>query len=210
MEREIQAMTDNMITFDDAAELAAVMCLASDDGECYVAAALYEDAAELLQELLSIDGTNIDFIELEPYEYSHYDREFYIAVLPETRTICCEKAYHDGVYSYTDADLLLVQEDVSSKLIQNIDDEDYLIYNIGYDEEEFDEDSEDENEITMDMESIIKMFFNVDDPEDDIMDRLMADAIENAEIVKNIDGDILHVNIDIYDILNYIHGEDDE
>ena len=202
-------MIDNMVTFDDAAELAAVMCLASDDGECYVAAALYEDAADLLKELLSIDGTNIDFIELEPYEFSHYDKEFYIAVLPDTRAICCEKAYVDGAYSYTDADILLVQEDVSSKLIQNIDDEHYLIYNTGY-EDDLDNDSSNDADITMDMESIIKLFFDVDDPDDDIVDHLMADAIENAEIVKNIDGEIIHVNIDIYDILNYMYGEDDE
>ena len=40
-----------------------------------------------------------------------------------------------------------------------------------------------------------------------MFDELVESAIDNAEIVKNVNDEIIKVNIDIYDILMYLHDE---
>ena len=103
-------------------DMAEDMCdLAADD--CYVVAALfYEDAADLLKALISIDCENeidIASITLEKPEYNLYNKEYYVSLTLECDKIfvTVEPAYIDGVYLLSDCDVLLIDGDASSRII---------------------------------------------------------------------------------------------
>lgn len=87
--------------------------------DIYVVAVLfYDDAKQLLRELLKDDKLDIQAIDMQPEMYNGYDREYYISIYD--MHVSVEPAYYDGEYLTTDAELTLVHSDACSAAIKDI------------------------------------------------------------------------------------------
>lgn len=80
---------------DDVANF--IYYLASEQNKTIYTVLFYDEAKKLVQELLRIEGTEIDSIELLEPTYDGYDKEYYIA-LDNDLEISVEKAYHNNIY----------------------------------------------------------------------------------------------------------------
>ena len=97
--------------FDDYIDMAEYMYDEATDDIYIVAVLYYEDAIQLLRELLSFDDVEISALDIEPSFYNGYDREYYVS-LDEYKTLSVEPAYVNDNYLNTDADVLLLGGDV--------------------------------------------------------------------------------------------------
>ena len=97
--------------FDDYIDMAEYMYDEASDDVYIVAVLYYNDAIQLLRELLSFDDVEISALEIEPPFYNGYDREYFISI-DEYKTLSVEPAYVGGRYLNTDADKLLLGGDV--------------------------------------------------------------------------------------------------
>lgn len=101
----------------------------------------YEDAREILRELVYYDH-EFKYLNLEDYEGKGYEDEFYISINEDG--ILCEKAksQKDGTYLYTDADLVYISSDSSSKILSKLND-DAIVYEYSFNEDENSEEYDD-------------------------------------------------------------------
>lgn len=94
-----------------------------------VAAYVHYDVAKTLIEGLIWCGYSIAHsIELEDYETSHYDKEFYICLTEEG--IDCEKTFAKGHYLAGLADIAFVHEDCNSKILKYTGSD--VVYEFGF------------------------------------------------------------------------------
>lgn len=102
---------------DDVADF--IYYLASEQNKTIYAVLFYDEAKKLVQELLRIEGTEIDSIELFEPTYDGYNKEYYI-VFDKDLEISVEKAYHNDVYHrFGDNNtVVLVQENVNPKVVK--------------------------------------------------------------------------------------------
>ena len=102
---------------DDVADF--IYYLASEQNKMIYVVLFYDEAKKLLQELLRIEGTEIDSIELLEPTYDGYDKEYYIA-FDNDLEISVEKAYHNNIYYRfgDDNTVVLVQNNVNPKVVK--------------------------------------------------------------------------------------------
>lgn len=103
--------------FDDICDIANFMVENADDGKDVCAVFHYNEAVELLRELiLLVNDYDILAIELQPEDWDGYDKEYYIS-LNKICGLCVEPAFRWGKYLGTAADIMLVAPDANSKII---------------------------------------------------------------------------------------------
>lgn len=109
----------------------------------------YEDAVDVISELVSYDDVYLYQVHIEPEEWDGYDKE-YLVSLDENLCIWCEKAYRyksEGYekdeYLYSEAYCTLIADDCNSALLSHIKSEVLLEVSYGI---------EDENECDCDCE----------------------------------------------------------
>lgn len=107
---------ENFKSYEDLAEY--IMDFAA-RGAYTVTILYYDGAVELMRELLKFSELAVSSIDVEPEEYGGYNREYYVSVAPDM-DLCVERAYVDGKYLLTDADLTLVDGDAHSSSIIDI------------------------------------------------------------------------------------------
>ena len=145
--------------FENYETLSEYMLEMAESGEHIVAALFYADALKLLRELMIFEEVEPIGIEIEPEDYSGYDREYYVSV-NEDLQIDIEKAYRNDRYLFTDPDILLAYGEVHSALLKDIPDRqckeiyvgepyvencDYEYYHEGRDEDFDDADDDDDD-----------------------------------------------------------------
>ena len=106
--------------FDSYEDLAEYMVFRASEGQYTVAALFYEDAMGLMRELMLYDDVTFESIEISPPEYDGYEKEYYVS-LADDFIAGVEKAYEDGRYLSTEADLTMIDADANSKILSALD-----------------------------------------------------------------------------------------
>lgn len=126
----------------DIRDLAQYM-VHSVEHNCYVVATLFfEGAKELMRELLTEYELEIGFIDLTNFEYSGYEGEYYVSITDDG-VLSVERAWSDGMYLLTDADLILIDGDASNAIVERNKGSEFVEICFGEDEF-YEDDSEDE------------------------------------------------------------------
>lgn len=105
------------IHFNDAAELAEYMFNRVADYEYIAAALFFDDAKELMRELLMHDEVDIGILEISEFDYQGYSDEYYV-FLDDEYTLSVEPAMRDDRYMTADPNLLLVHSDAKYGIVQ--------------------------------------------------------------------------------------------
>ena len=167
-------------TFKDIGALAENMYeLAVEEHKYVVAALFYDDAAELLKELLCIEDIEAGDIDLERWDMNHYGDEYYVSLTDDLQVAVEPALNEDGRYLGTECDILYVDRDADSGIIQDLEGTDCYMVNIGLYK---DDDCDSEDDVEDEDESAFgdAMF-------DDFMD-----ALRHAD--EEVDGKELEVN----------------
>lgn len=122
------------IVFEDYESLSDYMINNAEDGKYVVTVLFYEDALNLLRELMMYDEVQVTALDIEPVNYSGYDKEYYIS-LNENLEAAIEPAYANNGYLGTDADLMLVDADANSAVLKIADKEACREIYIGYEDD---------------------------------------------------------------------------
>lgn len=120
--------------FSDCQKLAQYMMEQAQDGNFTVAVLFYKEANELLRELLYYEDVETDLINIQPYEYSDYDKEYYVT-LSDDMFICVEPGYLYDQYLELDADIVLIDNEANTKIISDLEDEKCIEIYIGENKE---------------------------------------------------------------------------
>ena len=100
----------------------------------------YEDAKEIVRELVGI-GYGIAYItELADVEYDGYDDAFVISLLDDE--IWCEPVKRDDKYIFVEANVVYIFDDCNSKIIPKIEADEVYEVEIGYKYDDCDGDCE--------------------------------------------------------------------
>lgn len=119
-----------ILSFESHEDLASYMCYHAQTGKTVYTVLFYEDAKELLKELLNYEETYIDSIEISDPLYSGYDKEYYV-ILDSELKINVEKAFHEKCkiredefyYSFGDPNTLaLIDSNANSLVIKAAND----------------------------------------------------------------------------------------
>jgi len=190
MERE-KKMSD-IKQYHNVRELARDMYLSAAGGKYVSSVLFYEEAINLLRCLICDYNLIPNSLDINPSEYG-YEKEYIVSIIDggfgDFSEIIVEKAIVKGQYVSIDSDIIYAYGDASSKAIVNSPIECVIVFELN--ESDYETDSD----------------YNDDSEDMDVFDALVETAIDNAEIVKDIYGDIIKVNIDIYDILLYLHDD---
>ena len=111
----------------------------------YVAAVLYyNDAKNLVRELMSREDVDFDMIEMSNPDFAGYDREYYVSLSYDyyssnedcNRVIIasCERAYNGEKYLRAEADVTLVHSDAHSSILSTINDNKFREFCVGEDD----------------------------------------------------------------------------
>lgn len=103
----------------------------------------YEDAAQVIKELLRYDDITPYNISLESVDLDEYNKEYYVA-LDEDLCVWCEPAYcyEDNVYLEDETECLFIADDCCSSILKSIECNENAMYEVCYDlgDEEYDYD----------------------------------------------------------------------
>lgn len=117
--------------------------------------AYYEDAVEILRELIKTDKVDIYSIDIHDYYWDNYDNEYYITVSKseDGYILYCEKAYNvkKDIYLYSETNILYIASDCNSRILQRINSD------VAYEVRFCDDDEED------DFDKMVKTMMNVEE-----------------------------------------------
>lgn len=167
--------------FETHEDLCDYMVDKAQDGIYTVAVLFYEDALQLLRELMQYDDIDIEAIEIKPEEYDGYDKEYYVS-LTDDMFASVEPAYVGGRYLSAEADLTLIDGDASSAIIKDVPQQTCCEIYIGVSEDE--------------MEGY----------DDDYCENELDRIFEEAELVKDEYGKVIGMKIDATAFFKYLFG----
>ena len=113
----------NFESFEDLAFEVVEKMQCVEDGIDIIA--LYDDAREIIRELILTGACTVGSMELHDPEWYGYDKEFYITVskvIDDEWTIWCEPAMRENEteYIYGEADICYLLDNCSSRIIHRI------------------------------------------------------------------------------------------
>ena len=84
----------------------------------------YEDAIEVIKELMMFDEVMPHSLEIHPVDWDWYDREYYVT-LDKNLELWCEEGYNlneDNEFYYeSEADVLFIADDCNSVILRKIE-----------------------------------------------------------------------------------------
>lgn len=99
------------------------------DSICFIAK--YDEAAEIIKEVMQYDETCPFYLELFNEDWNGYDKEFMIVVDDED-IVFCEPLFVDGIYlSFGEYNDIYILEDCNSKLVEDCPDESVHVIILG-------------------------------------------------------------------------------
>jgi hypothetical protein len=188
--------------FDSCEDLCEYMIDQAQNGTYSVAVLFYDDAMWLIREFAKYDDIDIEALNIEPYDYNFYGKEYYVS-LANDMVLSVEPAYVDGRYLSTEADIMLVDGDACSTILKYLPERKCREIYIGEDEYSYDNyDSNDDDLYTVNLDSVKAKIFNEDD--DDY--KKLSHLFENAEVIRDKNGKLTDLKFDCKLLLDYIFG----
>lgn len=105
--------------FKNYEELSDYMIDKAQDGFYTVAVLFYDDALELLRELMFHNDIEFEALDIKPEQYDGYNKEYYIS-LTDDMVVSVEPAYVGNRYLVAEADLTLIDGNANSAIIKNL------------------------------------------------------------------------------------------
>lgn len=105
------------LLFRDAASLAEYMVGNIKNRHYIVAALFFDEAQDLLRELLLYEDIEIGSIEIDSELFDGYCGEYYVSLTDEN-ILSVEKAFYEDAYLTTEAELMLIDSDASSRILR--------------------------------------------------------------------------------------------
>lgn len=127
------------LSFIDTEELADYMIDHIEDKHYIVAVLFYEQARDLMKDLLAYADVDCESIEISPEYYNGYADEYYVTLTNEY-VLFVEPAKSENTYLCTDAKLLLIDGDANSRIIDRNEGSECVEIAFTY----FDEDEDDD------------------------------------------------------------------
>lgn len=177
------------IFFDNHEELCEYMIDKAQDGMYSVAVLFYDDAIKLIREMMMYDDIEIESLEIKPYEYDGYDKEYYVS-LANDMIASVELAFVDGRYLDAEADLTLIDGNANSAILKHLQENKCHEIYIGENEDSYNDHCK-ECDIC-----------NDDCHKDKLLDKLF----ENAKLIKNSNGNAIGIEIEAQSVFNYLLG----
>lgn len=168
--------------FKNCEELSNYMVDKALHGYYTVAVLFYDNAIDLLRELMRYDDINLESIDIQPVEYKGYDKEYYVSIADDM-IVSVEPAFVDGRYLNAEADLTLINGDASSTIIKDISENKCREIYIGIFDGEENYDCKSEYDYKADeLDNIFK----------------------NAELVKDKNNNINKIKVDAISLFKYL------
>lgn len=101
---------------NSTANIAEYMLENASYGKNVTAALFFNDAINLVRELVTYKEVEVEYLEIMVPDYGGYSKEYYVT-LSNDNVLSVEQAYRNGIYLNTESDLLLIHEDASSRII---------------------------------------------------------------------------------------------
>lgn len=98
-----------------------------DDNEQVAIIAKYEEAIDILKELLNLDQTSICNVEIWGKDWDGYDQEFLIDITPNYEIYCEKMIKKDGCRIKSNADIVYILENCNSKAVNDVQDEKVIV-----------------------------------------------------------------------------------
>ncbi|MDY4494987.1 MAG: hypothetical protein SPE24_08965 [Erysipelotrichaceae bacterium] len=171
--------------FDNHEELCEYMIDKAQDGMYSVAVLFYDDAIKLIREMMMYDDIEIEALEIKPYEYDGYDKEYYVS-LADDMVASVEPAFVGDRYLDAEADLTLIDGNANSAILKHLQENKCHEIYIGENEDTYDDCCEECD----------------DCHEDELLDKIF----ENAELIKDSNGKTIGINVDAQSVFNYLFG----
>lgn len=103
--------------FEDFDMLAEYMIDYADEGKVISAVLFYDEAIELMRELLVYEEVEPVLLDISDPKFNGYEQEYYITLTSDYQ-LCIENAFANGVYLTHEADVVLFDGDVNDKVYQ--------------------------------------------------------------------------------------------
>lgn len=127
------------VYFGTMEELAAFMASEAEEKRSSVAVLFYDEAKELLRELLMYEEVDLNSAELRSPEWDGYNKEYYITLTPELDLFVEQAVGENGDYLGFEDDCLILGAGASSAIITKNYAEHAAIYEAVFaDDEDFD------------------------------------------------------------------------
>lgn len=165
-------------------ELAEDMLYLADEGAYVVAALFYDEAAELLRELMIVPMIDIHDIILETAAGSGYTKEYYIELTGDY-DLTVEPAFVNGRYLETDCDAMFIDGDANSRIIADLPED--VCIEVDFDGDDCDDGYDDES---------VRVKFSVDE---DILEDLQREPDVYATLLEIISDAFLAADFEFDD-----------
>lgn len=119
------------VHFKDHQEMSDFMITSAQDGLYVVAVLYYDDAIKVLRGLLQDPDVVAEALEIAPDMYKGYEKEYYISI-DENMYVSAEPAYYKDRYLEADAELTLLEGNVSSEILGSVDFDTCVEVSIGF------------------------------------------------------------------------------
>lgn len=103
--------------FEDFDMLAEYMIDYADEGKVISAVLFYDEAIELMRELLVYEEVEPVLLDISDPKFNGYEQEYYITLTSDYQ-LCIENAFANGVYLTHEADVVLLMEMLMTKYIR--------------------------------------------------------------------------------------------
>lgn len=167
------------IVFEDYKSLVDRMMEVAEKGDTAYAVCFFDDAIEVMRELLKHDETTIGGIDIATEEYRGYSKEYYISV-DGNMIVDVEPAWHEANeynpegYYWFDAEKIFIVGEANSSIIKNVD-----------------------------KNKCYEIEFKLFDEDDDFIEKVL----ENAKIELDEKGVPVGISIDVMALIDAILGE---
>lgn len=175
--------------FDNHKELCEYMIDKAQDEMYSVAVLFYDDAIKLIREIMMYDDIEVEALEIKPYEYDCYDKEYYVS-LADDMIVSVEPAFAGGRYLDAEADLTLIDGNANSAILKHLQGNKCHEIYIGEDEDTYDDCCKEHDTC------------NDDCHKDELLDKIF----ENAELIKDNKGNTIGIKTDAKSVFNYLFG----
>ena len=174
------------IKLDNITELAEIMHEDVHDGNCVAAILFYDEAIELMRELLCYDCVIPESFEISPEDWNGYGQEYFVQ-LGDDMMLAVEPACHDGIYYTCGADYLYVDHHADSDVLDRLDGACFLI-DMGKEDCDFKYHDQCKTNVETD---------------DNKLDKL----ISTAKVTRDDDGITKRYELDLDLLLDYLFGD---
>ena len=108
-----------ILNFEEYTTIADYMYDEADNGQNVTATLFFDDAVNLMKELIAYECVVVGAIDIAKSEYNGYTKEYYVT-LSEDMVMDISPAWNGRIYLNAEPDIMLIDGNASSAIIRNV------------------------------------------------------------------------------------------